>query len=88
MIPIVKILSEELPETLPLTTLAWALSLGACLGGNGTLLGASANIVTAGISTNKGYEISFLNFLYPGMVAMIVTVAIADLYMLVRYSWL
>ncbi|KAG7346420.1 citrate transporter-domain containing protein [Nitzschia inconspicua] len=87
MIPIVQILSNNLPDTLPLETLAWALSFGACLGGNGTLLGASANIVTAGISTNKGFEISFLNFLYPGMLVMIATVAISNLYMLVRYVW-
>lgn len=87
MIPVIEILADELPDTLSLTTLAWALSFGACLGGNGTLLGASANIVTAGISTNKGFEISFLNFLYPGMLAMISTVAIANLYMLVVYVW-
>ncbi len=87
MIPIVEILSEQLPDTLPLTILAWALSFGACLGGNGTLLGASSNIVTAGISTNKGFEISFLNFLYPGMMVMFVTVAISNVYMLVRYVW-
>jgi Na+/H+ antiporter NhaD/arsenite permease-like protein len=88
MIPVIEILAQALPETLPLETLAWALSFGACLGGNGTLLGASANIVTAGISTNRGFEISFLNFLYPGMLSMFVTVAIANIYMLVRYSWL
>lgn len=88
MIPVITILNQELPDTLPLTTLAWALSFGACLGGNGTLLGASANIVTAGISTNKGYPISFLNFMYPGMVTMILTVAVANLYMLVVYVWL
>jgi len=87
MIPIIQILSDSLPETLPLETLAWALSFGACLGGNGTLLGASANIVTAGISTNKGFAISFLNFFYPGMLTMVATVAIANLYMLVVYVW-
>lgn len=48
----------------------------------------SANIVTAGISKNKGYDISFLNFLYPGMLVMIVSVAIANIYMLVRYAWI
>jgi Na+/H+ antiporter NhaD/arsenite permease-like protein len=87
MIPIIKILAEELP-TLPIETLAWALSLGACLGGNGTLLGASANIVTAGIATNKGYNVSFLNFLYPGFLIMLVTVAISNLYMVVIYVWI
>ena len=87
MISVIEILAEQLPAV-PLETWAWALSFGACLGGNGTLLGASANIVTAGIATNKGYEISFLNFLYPGMVTMIITVAISNLYLLVRYSWI
>eukprot|EP00551_Chaetoceros_affinis_P012656 CAMPEP_0203663646 /NCGR_PEP_ID=MMETSP0090-20130426/1210_1 /ASSEMBLY_ACC=CAM_ASM_001088 /TAXON_ID=426623 /ORGANISM="Chaetoceros affinis, Strain CCMP159" /LENGTH=812 /DNA_ID=CAMNT_0050526637 /DNA_START=17 /DNA_END=2452 /DNA_ORIENTATION=+ len=87
MIPVVRILHEELPDTLPIKTLVWALSFGACLGGNGTLLGASANIVTAGIASGKGFNISFMNFFYPGMVATIVTTAIANLYMLVIYVW-
>ena len=87
MIPVIEILTDQLPS-LDLTTMAWALSFGACLGGNGTLLGASANIVTAGIATNKGFEISFLNFLYPGMIVMVVTVGISNLYMLVRYAWI
>jgi Na+/H+ antiporter NhaD/arsenite permease-like protein len=87
MIPVIRILADELPETLPIRTLIWALSFGACLGGNGTLLGASANIVTAGIASSKGYNISFMNFFYPGMVAMIVTTAIANLYMLVVFVW-
>jgi Na+/H+ antiporter NhaD/arsenite permease-like protein len=81
-------LTDQLPETLSLETLAWALSFGACLGGNGTVLGASANIVTAGIASNRGYEISFLNFLYPGMFVMIVTVALCNLYMAVFYVWI
>ena len=44
-IPVVRILADELPETLPLKTLAWALSFGACLGGNGTLLGTLYSII-------------------------------------------
>ena len=88
MIPVVRILHDELPNTLPIKTLVWALSFGACLGGNGTLLGASANIVTAGIASSKGYNISFMNFFYPGFIAMIVTTAIANLYMLVVYVWI
>lgn len=87
MIPIVSILADELPDTLPIKTLAWALSFGACLGGNGTLLGASANIVCAGIATNRGFKISFVNFLYPGMAVMVLTIAIANLYMLLVYVW-
>jgi len=87
MIPVIRILSDELPNTLPIKTLAWALSFGACLGGNGTLLGASANIVTAGISSNRGFKISFMNFLYPGMMATIAATAIANLYMIIVYVW-
>jgi len=87
MIPVVKILADELPLTLSIEPLAWALSFGACLGGNGTLLGASANIVTAGIAANRGYNISFLNFFYPGMLTMIVTIAIANIYMLIVFVW-
>lgn len=87
MIPIITILADEV-HTLDIKTLAWALSFGACLGGNGTLLGASANIVTAGISTSRGFGISFLNFLYPGMVVMVATVAIANLYMMIVYVWI
>jgi len=87
MIPVVKILADELPDTLPIKTLAWALSFGACLGGNGTLLGASANIVTAGIATNRGFKISFMNFFYPGFLVMIVTTAIANIYMMTVYVW-
>jgi Na+/H+ antiporter NhaD/arsenite permease-like protein len=87
MIPVIKILADSL-DSLDLVTLAWALSFGACLGGNGTLVGASANIVTAGISTNKGFEISFLNFMYPGMMTMVLTVAIANIYMMTRYVWI
>jgi Na+/H+ antiporter NhaD/arsenite permease-like protein len=88
MIPVIQILADTLPDTLPLTTLAWALSFGACLGGNGTLLGASANIVTVGIAANKGYSISFFNFFYPGMIMMVATVTVANIYMLVRYVWI
>jgi Na+/H+ antiporter NhaD/arsenite permease-like protein len=87
MIPIIKILSDKLPDTLPIVTLAWALSLGACLGGNGTIVGASANIVTAGLASNRGFEISFVNFLYPGMVCVFVSVGISNIYMLIRYVW-
>jgi Na+/H+ antiporter NhaD/arsenite permease-like protein len=53
MVPVIQILSNKLPDTLPIETLAWALSFGACLGGNGTILGASANIVTAGIASRQ-----------------------------------
>ncbi len=54
----------------------WALSLGACLGGNGTVIGASANVVVLGIAARNGYNISFVEFLKIGMLVLLVTVAI------------
>ena len=60
----------------------WALALGACLGGNGTLIGASANVVVAGISERQGHPISFIEFTKIGMVVMAVTVTIATVLMI------
>lgn len=68
------------------TPLWWAISLGACLGGNGTLIGASANVVLSGISTREGYPITFMSFLKIGMPIMIISVLIATGYMLLRFA--
>jgi Na+/H+ antiporter NhaD/arsenite permease-like protein len=54
----------------------WALSLGACLGGNGTAIGASANVVVLGIAARNGLTISFVEFLKVGMLVLFVTVGI------------
>ncbi|HIC96473.1 TPA: hypothetical protein EYP12_07610 [Candidatus Bipolaricaulota bacterium] len=62
----------------------WALSLGACLGGNGTLVGASANVVVAGISENMGHPISFLGFMKEGLPFTFVSLIIASLML---YLW-
>ena len=56
MIPIVTGLADSPELNLPLQPLAWALALGACLGGNGTLIGASANVVCAGVAEQHGYN--------------------------------
>lgn len=65
--------------------LFWALALGACLGGNGTLIGASANIVAAKVGERNGCPISFLGFMRYGVVVTLVTVVIASVYMWLRY---
>ena len=59
MLPIIAFLSRTIPgaET---GVLWWALALGACLGGNGTMIGASANVVTVGLAEKAGYSISFV----------------------------
>jgi len=61
MIPLVEHFGKVLGET-TIEPLWWALSLGACLGGNGTLVGASANVIAAGIAKRSGFHISFLEF--------------------------
>lgn len=63
----------------------WSLALGACLGGNGTLVGASANLVVAGMAEKAGVRFSFVKFTLLGMPMMIGSVAISHLYILWRY---
>ena len=64
----------------------WAISLGACLGGNGTLIGASANVVLSGISAKHGHPITFNKFLKVGFPTMIVSVIISTVYLVVRFG--
>jgi len=82
MIPVVYQLATS-DLGLPLTPLVWSLVFGTCFGGNGTLIGASANVVCAGISEHDGYPISFNTFFKLGFPTMIVTVFIAHVYMLI-----
>lgn len=84
MIPIVLQISENLGSYL-LSPLIWALAFGACLGGNGTLIGASANVVTAGMSEEAGYPISFNEFFKAGFPVMIISTFIVSFYMLLVY---
>ncbi len=67
------------------TAMWWALSLGACLGGNGTLIGASANVVLSSISTREGHPITFASFTKVGFPMMILTMVVATIYMLIRF---
>ena len=68
------------------TPLWWALSLGACLGGNGSLIGASANVVLAGVSAKNGYPITFMQYLRVGFPMMLLSVAISTVYLLLRFA--
>ncbi len=63
----------------------WSLALGACLGGNGTAIGASANVIVVGMAEKSGKKISFLKFLLYGLPIMLATVIIATLYVCLRY---
>ncbi|MED2974886.1 ArsB/NhaD family transporter [Fictibacillus sp. B-59209] len=68
-----------------LEPLWWSLSLGACLGGNGTLIGASANLVVAGLASKEGYHISFVKYLIIGFPLMILSILISSVYVYLRY---
>ena len=63
----------------------WSLALGACLGGNGTLIGASANVVVASMSAQRGRPISFLSFMKIAFPVMIFTIIISNIYVWIRY---
>ena len=68
-----------------LDPLWWSLALGACLGGNGTLIGASANVVVASMSAQRGRPISFIGFMKVALPIMTFTIAIANIYIYIRY---
>lgn len=68
-----------------LEPLWWSLALGACLGGNGSLIGASANLIVAGMSAKEGHPISFVKFLKYGFPLMILSIVFATFYVYFRY---
>ena len=82
MIPILLAMESTGMDVTPLW---WAVSLGACLGGNGTLIGASANVVLSDISKKHGYEITFAKFFKTGFPIMLLTILIAGVYLVVRF---
>ena len=63
----------------------WALALGACLGGNLTIVGASANIVVANLAARDGHPITFGQFLRYGSVVVLMSLAISTAYLWLRY---
>jgi Na+/H+ antiporter NhaD/arsenite permease-like protein len=83
MIPLIKDMGTM--GVTNLEPLWWSLSLGACLGGNGTLIGASANIIVAGLAAQEGYNISFNSYFKIGFPLMLLSVAISMVYVYLRY---
>jgi len=80
-------LINDMGTSMDVGPLWWALSLGACLGGNGTAIGASANVVVIGIAEREGINISFVDFLKIGLVVLVVSVAIGLGILWLRYIW-
>lgn len=85
MIPIIEHILESTP--IPNNILWWALALGACLGGNFTYIGASANIVAIGISKKYKSGISFLEFMKISVTVTFISLSLASLY-LMGYLWM
>ncbi len=81
MIPIVELMLESNP--IPNNILWWALALGACLGGNITMIGSSANIVSVGIAKKYGVDISFIDFMKKGLVITFISLILASIYLVV-----
>ena len=86
MVPVVIELASNETLGLELGPLAWALALGACLGGNGTIIGASANVVAAGLAEDAGHDISFNRFFRTGFPIMLLTLVLSTIYAVVRYA--
>jgi Na+/H+ antiporter NhaD/arsenite permease-like protein len=85
MIPLIKSMAPAFGGADQIQPLWWCLSLGACLGGNGTLIGASANLTVAGIAERNSIPFRFVTYMLYGMPMMIVSIAISHLYVWWRY---
>ncbi len=81
MIPMIKSMEEAVGGREMMMPVWWALSLGACFGGNGTLVGASANVVVAGMAAKNGYHIHFMKFLLWSIPVMLLSVAMANVFL-------
>ena len=81
MVPVV----QSLGQAMPIEPLWWSLALGACLGGNLTLVGASANVVAVSIAERSGHPISFVHFMRYGVITTFMSLILASLYVWLRY---
>jgi Na+/H+ antiporter NhaD/arsenite permease-like protein len=82
MLPIVAYLNTVIPGA-ESGVLWWALALGACLGGNGTMIGASANVVTVGMAERAGYHISFMSYVRVAAIPTFITIVLCTFWLLV-----
>ena len=85
MIPLIDNMGDMLGDSQSLTPLWWSLALGSCLGGNGSLIGASANLIVAGFAERAGHPIRFLPFMLVAFPLMLATILVSSLYVYLRY---
>ena len=85
MIPMIKTIGSQMQNAAQVQPLWWALSLGTCLGGNGTLVGASANIVAVGIANRNGYKITFMDYTKIGLIFALESMLLSSAYIWFRY---
>jgi Na+/H+ antiporter NhaD/arsenite permease-like protein len=84
MLPVIGYLTATVPGASS-KALFYCLSVGSAMGGNGSLIGASANMVTAGIADRAGYSITYVYFFKKGMPALLITIGLATLWLLLRF---
>jgi len=82
MLPIVAFLGKTIPGA-ESGVLWWALALGACFGGNGTIIGASANVVTTGIAERAGYKLTFMGFVKEAAPITLISLVISSVWLLI-----
>ncbi len=85
MIPLIENMAPTFGGDQMIVPLWWALALGACLGGNGSLIGASANLIVAGFAQRAGHPIGFIQFTKHAFLLMLVSIGIAHVYLYLRY---
>jgi Na+/H+ antiporter NhaD/arsenite permease-like protein len=84
MLPVIGFLTGNIPGA-ESKALFYCLAVGSAMGGNGSLIGASANMVTAGVAERAGYSITYAYFLKKGFPALLITVGLASIWLLVRF---
>ena len=85
MIPLIKSMAPTFGGSEYLMPLWWSLALGACLGGNGSLVGASANLIVAGFAERSGQPIRFLPFMLMAFPLMLFSIAMSSVYVYFRF---
>ncbi|WP_149454298.1 sodium:proton antiporter [Pasteuria penetrans] len=88
LIPLIKEIAGHLhisPSDPVFDRVWWSLALGACLGGNGSLIGASANVIVAQMAEREGHKVSYMKFLWIGLPVTVLSLLLAHIYLYLRY---